>query len=142
MDSTIAEVRERHEMMQELAAEEHEGERFRSRVAIGISLLAILLAVSSFNTATYVRELINTNIHANSDETLFHIKNVEQTSNELAADELRVLLAVEKNRLTPDQQALLTKEVPRFETEIALLESDPQSGQGKKELTKGIKHWQ
>jgi hypothetical protein len=143
MESTTAEVRERAEVIRETLAEEHEGdERFRSRVAITISVLAILLAVSSFNTASYVRELINTNIHANSDETLFHIKSVEQASHELAADELRVLLSVEKKRLSPDQQAQLQREINRFETETARLESDPESGDGKKELKADIHRWQ
>src|SRR5207248_1694965 len=95
------EVREHAEIIQEAAEEEHTESRFRNQAAICVAVMAILLAISSLNTASRIREVINTNIHANSNGTLFHIKQVEQRSNELAADELKLSLTVDKKLLQP-----------------------------------------
>jgi hypothetical protein len=141
MESKSGEIRERAEIVAE-ALEEHHNERFRNQIAISVAVLAVLLAVASFMTATYVREVINTNIHANSDEALFHIKTLEQTSNELAMDELRVSLAAEKKLLSPDDQALLKKEIERYHQEMARLESEPSTGQGKRELDASRHRWE
>jgi hypothetical protein len=139
------ETREVHEhagIIQEAGEEEHALDRFRNQAAICVAVLAILLAISSFNTASYVREVINTNIHANSDETLFHIKQVEQRANELAADELKLSLAVDKKLLQPADQAMVQREIHRYEAENAKLESDPASKEGKKELLEGMHEWE
>jgi hypothetical protein len=118
-----------------------DSERFRNRAAICVSVLAVLLAISSFNTASYVRQLINTNIHANADEALLHIKDLEQKSNELAVDELRVTLAVEKRQLSETDQALLRQEIHRYEIAMVRLENDPQTGQGKKQIDAAMRGW-
>jgi hypothetical protein len=136
------EVREHAEIIQEAGEEEHALDRFRNQAAICVAVLAILLAISSFNTASYVREVINTNIHANSDETLFHIKQVEQRSNELAADELKLSLSVDKKLLQPADQAMVRSEIRRYEAENAKLESDPASKEGKQELLAGMHEWE
>jgi hypothetical protein len=105
-------------------------------------VLAVLLAISSFNTASYVRQLINTNIHANADEALYHMTTLEQSASRLALDELRVTLAVQKKLLAPAEQAMLQKEIRRYENEIKRLESDPDSGQGKKEVLADKHRWE
>jgi hypothetical protein len=136
------EVRERAEIIQEAAEEEHAEGRFRNQAAICVAVLAIFLAISSLKTASCVRDVINTNIHANSNEALFHIKQVEQRSNELAADELKLSLAVDKNLLQPADKALIRSEIQRYESEMARLESDPESKEGKQELLQGMHDWE
>jgi hypothetical protein len=136
------EVHEHAEIIQEAGEEEHAEGRFRNQAAICVAVLAILLSISSFNTASYVREVINTNIHANSDESLYHIKQVEQRSNELAADELKLSLAVDKKLLQPADKALVQTEIQRYEAEMARLESDPESKEGKQELLQGMHEWE
>ena len=136
------EVRERAEIIQEAGEEEHAEGRFRNQAAICVAVLAIFLAISSLNTASCIRAVINTNIHANSDETLFHIKQVEQRSNELAADELKLSLAVDKKLLQPADKAMVQSEIQRYESEMARLESDPESKEGKQELLEGMHEWE
>ena len=143
METKSQEVREHAEVIGEAAEEEHaQDERFRSQVAIWIAGLAILLAIAAFNTAVYVRAVINTNIHANSDETLLHIKKLELKANELAADELRVSLAVDKKQLPPAGQAMLQQEIDRYQSEMARLESDPATKEGMKELGASMHDWE
>jgi hypothetical protein len=136
------EVHEHAEIIQEAGEEEHAEGRFRNQAAICVAVLAILLSISSFNTASYVREVINTNIHANSDESLYHIKQVEQRSNELAADELKLSLDVDRKLLQPSDKALVQSEIQRYEAEMARLESDPGSKEGKQELLQGMHEWE
>ena len=136
------EIHERAEIIREAADEEHHESSFRNQAAICVAVLAVLLALSSFNTASYVRDVINTNIHANSDEALFHIKNLEQKSNELAADELKLSLAVERKMLPPADKALVQREIERYAAEMAQLESDPASKEGKKELHESMHGWE
>jgi hypothetical protein len=143
MESKTAEMRERAEIIQEAAEERHEtDERLRNQAAIWVAVLAVLLAISSFNTASRVREVINTNIHANSNETLFHLKNLEQRSNELQADELRISLSVDKKLLQPAAQAQVQKEIGNYQAEIGRLESDPESGEGKQQLQESMHRWE
>jgi hypothetical protein len=136
------ETREHAEIIQEAAEEESGEARFRNQAAVCVAVLAILLAISSFNTASYVREVINTNIHANSNEALYHIKAVEQKANELAADELKLSLAVDRKVLSPADKALVQSEIQRYEAEMARLESDPESKEGKQELRQSMHAWE
>src|SRR5207245_2234493 len=66
----------------------------------------------------------------------------EQTSDRLAADELRVSLEVDRKQLTPGDKALLQKEIKRYETEAARLESDPRSGEGQAQLKASMQRWE
>jgi hypothetical protein len=143
MVNETREVHERAEIIGRAAEEEHvTDERFRNRAAICVSVLAVLLAISSLNTSIYIRQLINTNIHANADEALYHMTNLEQSASRLALDELRVTLAVQKKLLAPAEQAMLQEEIRRYENEIKRLESDPDLGQGKKEVLADRHRWE
>jgi len=60
--------------------------RFRTRGAIVIAVLAMLLAIASLGGENATKETVNANIHASDAWAFYHAKNIRQTANQLAAD--------------------------------------------------------
>ncbi len=121
-------------------------ERFRTRSAISIAVLAMLLAISSLGGQNATKETINSNILASDTWAFFQAKNIRQTSFRLAADELELLLPT----LPPEQQAATKQKVDTYKGTVARYESEPDpqqpdnplKGDGKKELTIRAKYWE
>src|SRR5919206_2378302 len=67
-------------------------DQFRQRAAIVIGVLAMLLAISGLGGANATKEMLNANILASDTYAFYQAKNIRQTSNQLAADELQALL--------------------------------------------------
>src|SRR5436189_1734350 len=67
-------------------------DRFRRRAAIAIGVLAMLLAIAGLGGGNATKEMLNANIQASDTYAFYQAKNVRQTSNQLAADELESLL--------------------------------------------------
>jgi hypothetical protein len=135
------------DMIQE-AAEEHEAEsaawraqreaehrrvdHFRRRAALLVASLAALLAIASMGGQNATKETIDANIQASDTFAFFQAKNIRQTSNQLAADELESLLAV----TNPSEAArsAIQQRIDRYKATVARYESEPETGEGKKEL--------
>src|SRR5712692_9429343 len=70
---------------------EHDAlERFRTMAAIAIAVLAMVLAIASLGGEDATKEMINSNIRASDTWAFYQAKNIRQTANQLAADELEV----------------------------------------------------
>src|SRR5438270_13540228 len=81
------------EAIQQASEEERaNNERFRRRAAIAIGSLAMLLAISGLGGGNATKEMLNANIQASDTYAFYQAKNIRQTSNQLAADELDALL--------------------------------------------------
>src|SRR5919199_2308251 len=116
------------------AAEEQAGDdRFRRRAAIVIGVLAMLLAISGLGGANATKEMLNANILASDTYAFYQAKNIRQTSNQLAADELQALLRTQPS-LAPDAQAQLQQRIQQYQATVARYESEPSTGEGKQEL--------
>ena len=115
----------------------HGSDPFRTRCAMLVSTLAMCLAIASLGGNNASKEGMSNNILASNAYAFYQAKNIRQTDYKLAADDLRMQLANEK--LTPTAKALAEKKLETYEKNIARYESEPDTGDGKKELMEKAK---
>ena len=107
--------------------------RFKQRAAIFISFLAMLLAITGLGGQNANKETLNNNIQAANAFNFYQAKNIRQTSLMLAADEIELAWAVTPG-LSDEARAALGKKLETYKANIARYESEPSTGEGKKEL--------
>ncbi|HEX5142126.1 MAG TPA: DUF4337 domain-containing protein [Dehalococcoidia bacterium] len=122
-----------HGVTTDAAQKEHEREeRFRKLVALWVAALAVFLAVTAMAHEQASRDAVLDNIHASDTYNFFQAKNIRQTSNQIAADQLQTLLAME-NPPEPLRSELEAR-LDSYEANVARYESEPATGEGKQEL--------
>lgn len=112
---------------------EKPGDTFKQRAAIFISFLAMLLALTGLGGQNANKETLNNNIQAANAFNFYQAKNIRQTSLILAADEIELAWASTPG-LSEEAQAALKKKLEAYKATIARYESEPSTGEGKKEL--------
>ncbi len=130
-------------------AEAQAEDRFQGRVALIISMLATLLAITSLSAGNVAEEMIHANIKASDTWAFFQAKNVRQTQYKLALDELELRLATDVG-LSPEKRAELEKRAGSYRETIARYESepdaaapnDPARGEGKRQLLVQAQGWE
>jgi hypothetical protein len=138
------------EAVAEARAENEAEERFRSRVALLIAFMAMLLAITSLGGGNAAEDIFNNNIHASDTWNFYQAKNIRQTAFRLAADELESELTVSGASLSPEARAALEQKIKVYRDTVARYESEPDKedpsnpikGEGKKELTARAKHFE
>lgn len=138
------------EQIAELRAENEAEERFRSRVALLIAFMAMLLAITSLGGGNAAEDIFNHNIQASDTWNFYQAKNIRQTSFRLAADELGSELAVGGASLSAEARADLEEKIKVYRDTAARYESEPDKGypanpirgEGKRELTARAKHFE
>ena len=131
------------ETMAEERAERREVERFRTIAAIVIAVLAMLLAIATLGGDNASKEMLNTNVHVTNEWAFYQAKNIRQTANQLAADELRTHLTLNGASLSPSDRQAVEQQIARYEATVARYEdepdpndpSDPMKGDGKKQIS-------
>ncbi len=122
------------ESIQEAAEGEVSGnERLRRRAAVVIGVLAMLLAITSLGGDDAQTEMTQSNILASDTWAFYQAKNIRQTSFQLAAEELEVMLLTQPN-LPPEARADIQQRIERYRATVARYESDPVEREGKREL--------
>ena len=119
--------------IREAGEERARDERFRQRAAIVIGLLAMLLAITGLGGANATKEMLNANIQASDTWAFYQAKNIRQTSNQLAAEELQALLLTQPT-LAADARAQVEQRIDGFRATAARYESEPSTSEGKREL--------
>ena len=109
-------------------------DRFRSRAALSIAFMAMLLAITSLGGGNAAEDIMNYNIQASDTWAFYQAKTIRKTSTELAADELENQLLISQN-LAPEQRQALEKKVADYRATAARYESEPDKGEGRKELS-------
>lgn len=133
------EVNEVGETITETAHDEHVGrqsgapETFRKRTAVFVGVMGMLLAIASLGGESSMKETINANIRASDTYSFYQARNIRQTSYQIAADSLDALIGTSP-ALPPDLRDGLTKRMDDYRATVKRYESDPQKGEGKKEL--------
>lgn len=121
-----------------------EDERFRSRVALMIAFMAMLLAITSLGGGNAAEDIMNHNIQASDTWAFYQAKNIRQTSYRIAAETLESELQLhDAATLTPEARQNLQSRIEQFKQTAARYESepdpeapnDPLRGEGKKELS-------
>ena len=110
-----------------------DNERFRRRAAIAIGVTAMLLAISGLGGGNATKEMLNANIQASDTYAFYQAKNIRQTSNQLAADELDALLLAQPG-ISADARAQIAARIDQYKATAARYESEPSTGEGKQEL--------
>ncbi len=130
----------------EHVAEAGEGgadERFRSRVALLIAFMAMLLAITSLGGGNAAEDIMNHNIHASDTWAFYQAKTIRQTSNKLAADMLEADLQIHGAGLTPEVRQSLERRIEEYRSTVERYEDEPDKndptnpikGEGRKQLT-------
>ena len=105
---------------------------FRTRCAMLVSTLAMVLAIASLGGNNAAKETMVHNVLAANAFAFYQAKNIRQTDYKIAADDIQVQLAQDK--LSPAAKELLEKKLADYQKNISRYESEPETGDGKKEL--------
>jgi len=132
---------EAHEIAERIHEEGEEAEAhpapthdmFRRLTAIYVGVVAMLLAVATLGGAEATKEMLNANIHASDTYAFYQAKNARQTATQLAADQLEALTASHPE-WSGGARANAEKMIADYRATVARYESDPKTGDGKREL--------
>src|SRR5215208_1086401 len=125
-------------------------DRFKTRAAIIIGIMAMLLAIASLGGDNSMKAMIDSNIHASDTWAFYQAKNIRQTANELAANDLEAMLIVQGATLSDDARQQIQQRIDRYRATVARYESEPDptdptnplKGEGKRELTARAQDWE
>jgi hypothetical protein len=122
-----------------VAASEHGW--FRRITGIYVGVIAMLLAIATLGGAEATKEMLNANIHASDTYAFYQSKYIRQIHYQTAADQLELLSAGSPG-LPPEQRAKVEQLIKRYRDTAARYESEPATGDGKKELMVKAKNWE
>jgi uncharacterized protein DUF4337 len=140
---------EAHEIAEQISepAEHHAhvaasptGEMFRRLTAIYVGVVAMLLAVASLGGTAATKEMLNANIHASDTYAFYQLKYIRQVDYQIAAEQLELLAAAPA--LPPERLTKIAQVVTQYRERAARYESEPATGDGKKELLARAKQWE
>ncbi len=102
------------------------------RAALLVSLLAMVLAVASLGGGNAAKDAAYHNLLAANAYAFYQAKNIRQTEYKIAADGLKAQLT--HPGLPAPTRAYMEEKVADYERNIKRYESEPETGEGKKEL--------
>lgn len=108
--------------------------RHRDRlIAIYIAVLAVVLAICSVGADNATKNAMAHNIQAADAWAFFQAKNIRRNDIRLQIDSLELKLAIEPD-LPPAARAAIEEKIKGYKTYEARLSSEPETGEGLKEL--------
>jgi hypothetical protein len=118
----------------DLAESAEVGGRHRDRlIAVYIASLAVALAICSVGGGNSMKDATARNIEAANAWAFFQAKNIRRNDVRLAIDGLELRLATEAN-LPDAARAAITDNIKKHREHEARLTSEPDTGEGLKEL--------
>jgi hypothetical protein len=117
------------------------GGGFRRVAAIYLGVIAMLLAISSLGGGKATKEMINANIRASDAYAFAQAKYLRETAYTLAADQLEAEIAAQPGMPDP-AKASMTASAAKYRAAAARYDSDPATGEGRKELLATAKKWE
>jgi uncharacterized protein DUF4337 len=117
----------------------HEGEHsefFNRRIALLIAVLALFLSFSETLGKSAQTEAIDANVKSSDSWAFFQAKDIRRTTLNTAADQTALLGA---NVADPTAKAAIDKQIEGWRATAARYESDPKTGEGRKELAERAK---
>lgn len=114
----------------ELKTESKEKEQFNQRAAMGIAIVAMFLAIAGLNGNNAAEDAIYNNIQASDKWAFYQAKNIRQTDYSLAKAELELSLET----ASPEAKGKIQALIAEYEKKIVSYDSEPETGEGKKEL--------
>jgi hypothetical protein len=142
------EVTEASEIAERIHAHHHEeahtaeaDTNFRKLTGIYLGIVAMLLAIAALGGSNATKTMLNSNIQASDIYGYYQAKNIRQTVYQLTAEQLdSELLALPE---MPEAARMKIRDrIQRFRERVDRYESDPSTGEGKKELLAKAKEWE
>jgi hypothetical protein len=123
-------------------ARESADEKFKSRAALVIAVMAALLAITSLGGGNAAEDMANNNIHASDTWAFYQAKSIRQTTMRVAADNLEVELRANPN-MAPEARDFLQKKIDEYRATAARYDDEPDKddpnnvlkGEGRKQLS-------
>jgi hypothetical protein len=125
----------------ELMEQEAPKDKFKQRAAILIAVLAMILAITALGGSNAGKEAVNNNVFASNYYSFFQAKNMRQTSYQIAADQID-LAWLNDTALPEAAKAALKAKAENYRKTVARYESEPETGEGKKELIQRAKEFE
>lgn len=105
---------------------------FKTHSALLVSILALVLAVSALGGSNATKDATMENIQASNAYGFYQAKNQRQTAYKIAADQLETQLI--RNDLPKQAREALQQQLAKYRETVKRYESEPETGEGKKEL--------
>ena len=134
----ISEQLHEHSQTHAHAAPSHD--MFRRITAIYVGVAAMLLAIAALGGAEATKEMLNANIQASDTYAFYQAKNIRQTLYQTSAAQLE-LLADGAAALSESDKTKAAATIKRYRDIVARYDSEPATGEGKKELMAKAKEW-
>ncbi len=115
-------------------AEEAKKERFQQQCSIVISLIAALLLVNNMGAGNASSQAAFENANAINTFAFYQAKNIRQNDLNLSANTLDGIANTALPLANEDAKKLLREQAQAYRTKAASYESEPDTGEGKKEL--------
>lgn len=135
------EAHEAHETHEQLEHHASADSGFKTRAALLVSVLAMVLALASLGGSDATKEATYHNLMASNAYSFYQAKNIRQTAYKVAADELEITLAKDE-KLSAAARELVGKKLEAYRKNIERYESEPDTGEGKKELMQRAKAYE
>src|SRR5580692_7732396 len=120
----------------EKAKEGEHGEGFNRKIALVIAILALCLSFSETLGKGAQTEVVTKNIEASDLWAFYQAKDIRRTVVSVAADQTGLLAA---GLTDPAAKAALDKQIDTWRQTAARYESDPKTGDGRKEIEERAK---
>jgi hypothetical protein len=124
-----------HEAIEKAQEGEH-GEGFNRKIALVIAILALFLSFSETLGKGAQNEATTKNIEASDLWAFFQAKDIRRTTLSVAADQTNLLAA---SLTDPAAKTAIGKQIETWHKTAERYESDPQAGNGRKELEEKAK---
>jgi len=119
-----------HETIEKAQEGEH-SQYFNRRIALLIAVLALFLSFSETLGKSAQTEAIDANVKSSDTWGFFQAKDIRRTTLNTAADQTALLAA---NVADPTAKVAIDKQIEAWRATAARYESDPKTGEGRKEL--------
>jgi hypothetical protein len=115
--------------------------KFRKLTGIYLGIVAMLLAITALGGSNATKTMLNSNIQASDIYGYYQAKNIRQTVYQLTAEQLdSELIALPE--MPEAARAKIQDRIQRYRERVDRYESDPATGEGKKQLLTKAKEWE
>jgi len=135
------------EIAEKIRGEEHEAHsaeadaNFRKFTGIYLGIVAMLLAITALGGSNATKTMLNANIQASDIYGYYQSKYIRQTVYQLTAEELEAGLLSQRG-MPEEARTKIAGMIQRFRDRVDRYESDPSTGEGKKELLAKAKEFE
>jgi hypothetical protein len=114
---------------------------FRKLTGIYLGIIAMLLAITSLGGSNATKTMLSANIQASDVYGYYQSKYIRQTVYQLTAEQLEAELLAQPG-MPEAARTKIEDAIKRYRSRVERYETDPSTGDGKKELLTKAKEWE